>query len=141
VAIQPLAMVRSVVQLTGERAAKRVAHWQAVVISACEQCGRTRVPEVAPIQSITTWLASQRAVAGGQVRLLLTPRAGQRLHDLPRSTEVTLLAGPEGGLAPEEEAQALAAGFTGVRLGPRVLRTETAALAAIAALQTLWGDF
>jgi 16S rRNA (uracil1498-N3)-methyltransferase len=141
-AIQPLVTSRSIVRLDAERAAKRLAHWQGVVIAACEQCGRNRVPRVEPLRAIDEWTrALARAPAAG-VRLLLSPRASTGLRNLERpEAGVLLLAGPEGGLAPEEERDALAAGFSAVRLGPRVLRTETAALAALAALQALWGDF
>lgn len=138
-AIQPLASERSVVRLAGERAEKRVAHWQGVVISACEQSGRNRVPAVAPIRPLVDWLAGQE---GPGLRLMLAPGAASRLHDLIRPAgPVTLLVGPEGGFSPAEAGLALRFGFTPVRLGARVLRTETAALAALAAIQTLWGDF
>lgn len=137
--IQPLASERSVVRLSGERAEKRVAHWQGVVISACEQSGRNRVPEVAPIRSLLDWLGQQD---GPGLRLMLSPTAEVGLRDLPKPTgNVTLLVGPEGGLSPAEAEAAQRYGFTPVRLGARVLRTETAALAALAAMQTLWGDF
>ncbi len=141
-AIQPLVTSRSIVRLDAERAAKRLAHWQGVVIAACEQCGRNRVPRVEPLRAIDEWTRAlaREPAAGG--RLLLSPRAPTGLRNLERpEAGVLLLAGPEGGLAPEEERDALAAGFSAVRLGPRVLRTETAALAALAALQALWGDF
>ena len=138
-AIQPLAVERSVVRLNSERAAKRVAHWQGIATAACEQSGRNVVPEVLPVASFTTWLADTRA---SDVRLTLSPAASLRLQELPRpAVPLVLLIGPEGGLAPREQEDASAAGFMPVRLGPRVLRTETAALAALAAMQTLWGDF
>lgn len=138
-AIQPLASERSVVRLAGERAEKRVAHWQGVAIAACEQSGRNRVPLVAPIRPLGDWLAEQE---GQGLRLMLAPGAASRLHDLARPDGgATLLVGPEGGFAPAEAGLALRFGFTPVRLGARVLRTETAALAALAAMQTLWGDF
>jgi 16S rRNA (uracil1498-N3)-methyltransferase len=141
-AIQPLAAARSVVRLTGERAEKRVAHWQAVVVSACEQSGRNRVPPVAPVAELAAWLARPAAGGAGALRLLLSPAGATRLRDLPQpAASIMLLAGPEGGFTPEEEAAARHCGFTPVRLGPRVLRTETAAVAALAALQALWGDF
>ncbi|MEN3355181.1 MAG: rRNA (uracil1498-N3)-methyltransferase [Betaproteobacteria bacterium] len=137
--IQPLAMERSVVRLNVDRGAKRVQHWQAVAISACEQCGRNRVPEVMPIAAYTRWLAAAKADA---LRLTLSPAASLTLRDVERpAADIVLLVGPEGGLAPREQQDAKAAGFTAVRLGPRVLRTETAAVAALAAMQTLWGDF
>lgn len=138
--IQPLATERSVVHLDRERAAKRVAHWQSIAVAACAQCGRNEVPEIAPVMSYAGWLGSLDRDAA--LRLLLSPRAARRLHDLARPPQgVWLLCGPEGGLAPAEQRDAEHAGFSGVRLGPRVLRTETAALAALAAMQALWGDF
>jgi 16S rRNA (uracil1498-N3)-methyltransferase len=138
--IQPVTTERSVVHLDAQRAAKRVAHWQSVAVAACAQCGRNRVPEVAPVMSYRTWLGSLQADPAA--RLLLSPLAPRRLHDLPRPAgPVWLLCGPEGGLAPAEHRDAEQSGFTGVRLGPRVLRTETAAVAALAAMQALWGDF
>ena len=139
--IRPLATERSVVKLGAERAQKRVAHWQAVVIAACAQCGRNRVPPVLPVMDFPGWLASEAREEPG-LRILLAPQATIALRDLsPGPRMVTLLAGPEGGLSPQEHADAEAQGFTPVKLGPRVLRTETAALAALAVLQTLWGDF
>lgn len=141
-AIQPLEASRSVVRLSAERAAKRVAHWQAVVIAACEQCGRNRVPRVLPLTRLDAYLyAGSLQPAAGQ-RLLLSPRSRRRLRDLgPPAGAAVLLAGPEGGFALEEEQAAERTGFLPVRLGPRVLRTETAAVAALAAIQALWGDF
>jgi 16S rRNA (uracil1498-N3)-methyltransferase len=138
-AIQPLAAERSVVRLNRERAEKRVAHWQAVAVAACEQCGRNRVPQVLPVAPLEVWLA---AVPGNAARFMLSPRASVRLGELERPRgAIVLLAGPEGGLSPREHESAVATGFTEVKLGPRVLRTETAAIAALAAMQTLWGDF
>jgi 16S rRNA (uracil1498-N3)-methyltransferase len=140
--IQPLATSRSIVHLDADRAARRVAHWQSVVISACEQCGRNRVPTVEPVRGFDSWVRGLGRSSAGERRLLLSPRAPARLRDLERpAAGVVLLVGPEGGLAPEEDSDARTAEFSAVRLGPRVLRTETAALAALAALQTLWGDF
>jgi 16S rRNA (uracil1498-N3)-methyltransferase len=136
--IQPVTCVRSVVRLTGERAQKRQQHWQQLVISACEQCGRNVVPEVLPIVAFNEGV---HLVDVG-LRILLDPVANQTLRELPLpDAGVCLLAGPEGGFDPKEMAQAFQAGFVGVRLGPRVLRTETAALAAVSAMQMLWGDF
>jgi 16S rRNA (uracil1498-N3)-methyltransferase len=137
-AIQPIAAKRSVVKLTAERADRRVAHWQGVVASACEQCGRNQVPVVAPPMPLAHWLGQQQ---GGRL-LFLSPLAEARLADLPPPTVPDwLVAGPEGGFEADEIAALHAAGAVPVRLGPRVLRTETAALAALAAMQTLWGDF
>lgn len=136
-AIQPVVSSRSVVKLDSERGTRRVARWQAVAVAACEQCGRNRVPPVQPLLSFSEWLAPG-AVQG----VLLSPTATLRLGDLPRpQTPLTLLAGPEGGFAQDEQEAAERAGLTAVKLGPRVLRTETAAVAALAAMQTLWGDF
>jgi len=141
-AITPLAARRSVVRLGAERAAARVSHWQAVAIAACEQCGRNRIPQIGPVTALEAWLVQCREHRDGAVPVLLSPRAEAGLRDLPRPAgAVLLLAGPEGGWAPEEEAAARHHGFIPVRLGPRVLRTETAALAARAAMQALWGDF
>ncbi|MHB1084989.1 MAG: 16S rRNA (uracil(1498)-N(3))-methyltransferase [Thiobacillus sp.] len=137
-AIQPIAAKRSVVKLAGERADRRVAHWQGVVASACEQCGRNQVPAVAAPLTLVNWLGQR---TGGRL-LFLSPLAELRLADLPAPTEMDyLVAGPEGGFETDEIDALLATGAIPVRLGPRVLRTETAALAALAAMQTLWGDF
>lgn len=138
-AIQPLMSERCVVRLSGERAQKRVAHWQAVVISACEQCGRNQVPQVAPVLSLRQWLES---AADMGMKLLLDPATGIRLKQLAQPAGVvTVLAGPEGGLNAAEIDDVLRAGFSALCLGPRVLRTETAAVALLAAMQALWGDF
>jgi 16S rRNA (uracil1498-N3)-methyltransferase len=139
-AIQPLTTERSVVRLDPARAEKRVAHWRSVAIAACEQCGRNRVPNIAPVSNLTAWLGS---LAASSLRMTLSPHASAKLATIDRknSASILLLVGPEGGFAPREESDAQATGFTAVRLGPRVLRTETAAVAALAAMQTLWGDF
>lgn len=136
-AIQPLATERSVVKLAGERADRRLQHWQHVVIAACEQCGRNRVPAVAPVQKLFAYLA---AVDRKQRLLLLSPDAAMPLKRVPPATSVVLLIGAEGGLAPAEREAAEASGFEPVSLGPRILRTETAPVAALAVLQALWGD-
>lgn len=141
-AIQPVATERSVVKLKGERAQRRVEHWQNLVIAACEQCGRNRVPEVAAVLSLPEWLAQiEMAAPQDEARLLLSPEATQSLKDLTPVARMTLLVGPEGGLSPVETRLAQSRGFKPVRLGPRTLRTETAALATLAAIQALWGDF
>lgn len=135
--IQPIETTRSVVRLSGERAEKRAAHWRRVAISACEQCGRNRLPDIGAIATLDEWLAR----LDGGMRWLLSPAAQRSLRDFARpDTIVWLLAGPEGGLTAEEEEAARAAAFQPVRLGPRVLRTETAAVAALSAMQALWGD-
>jgi 16S rRNA (uracil1498-N3)-methyltransferase len=140
-AILPLMMRRTLVRLSDDKAHRRRAHWQGVVRSACEQCGRYLLPPVAEIQEFVTW---QRGLASfdATLKLLLDPEGDVCLHDLPPSTSpILVLAGPEGGLDPAERKLARAAGFHGLRLGPRILRTETAALAALAAMQAVWGDF
>lgn len=136
--VVPVIAERSVVQLKGERAERRRSHWQRVAVGACEQCGRNRIPRVEEPIGLNRWLAQWPGGSG----LLLSPRAESTLRTLsPPEGTVTLLIGPEGGLTEGEERQAVARGFTGVRLGPRILRTETAAVAMLAALQTWWGDF
>lgn len=147
--IQPIASQRSVVKLNGERAEKRQTHWQNIVFSACEQCGRAVVPEVAAPLSLPEWLSrlknnlrSETENCLPPLNLLLAPGAEQTLHEVPQPAgDITLLIGSEGGLTPEEISLATDCGFIAVRLGNRILRTETAALAAVAAMQTLWGDF
>jgi len=136
-AIQPLATERSVVKLAGERADRRLQHWQHVVIAACEQCGRNRVPAVAPVQTLFAYLA---AVERNVRLLMLSPHAATPLKRVPPAASVVLLIGAEGGLAPAEFQAAEASGFEPVSLGPRILRTETAPVAALAVLQALWGD-
>lgn len=139
-AIVPLQAKRSVVRLSGERAEKRSLHWHQVAISACEQCGRNRVPELASLLDLPHYLA--QPAGEDETRLLLSPHEGQSLSALARPKgAVTLLVGPEGGFDQEEERSARSVGFQPVSLGPRVLRTETAGLAAIAAIMALWGDF
>lgn len=135
-AIRPLLTERSVVNLQGERLDKRLDHWRGVVIGACEQSGRNRPPPVLAPLSLTDWLTGTPPAG-----LVLDPEAGAGLLDLERPAgAVTLLVGPEGGLSEAELELARRAGFRGVRLGPRVMRTETAGIAALAALQLLWGD-
>jgi len=141
-AIQPLEARRSVVRLSEDRAQKRLAHWQAVAIAACEQCGRNRVPRVVPLMQLNEFLAGHTARRESERRVLLSPHSARGLRDLERPVgAIVMLAGPEGGFTPEEERAAAQAGFVPIRLGPRVLRTETAAVAALAAMQALWGDF
>lgn len=138
-AIAPVATARSVTRLDAQRAEKRVLHWQQIAIAACEQCGRNRVPLIHPLREFADWLAVPSPAA---LRLLLAGDALQSLADLTRPRgAIELLAGPEGGLAPGETAAAWRAGFRPVRLGPRTLRAETAGLAAMAALNALWGDW
>ena len=138
--VTPILAARSVLKLKGERGDKKRAHWQAVAVAACEQCGRNRVPPVHEALSLADWLATHDRPAQDDpepaTRLLLSlhPDARPLREAVPDSGAVWLLSGPEGGLAPAEEAAALAAGFVPVTLGPRVLRAETAPLAVLAAL-------
>ncbi|MEY2633136.1 MAG: hypothetical protein RIR00_1790 [Pseudomonadota bacterium] len=138
-AIVPLTSRRSVVRLDGERAVKRVAHWQGIAAAACEQCGRNRIPMVAPLEPLLHGLS--RPAVPGRLRLMLAPGAARHLADLPAGQDIELLIGAEGGLDPEEITAAAQCGFVPVKLGPRILRTETAGLAALAALQALRGDW
>jgi 16S rRNA (uracil1498-N3)-methyltransferase len=136
--IVPLTSARSQVRLSGARLEQRVNHWRGIVIGACEQCGRNRLAEVAVPLSLDAWLET---LGMEDARFVLSPDAPLALPRQPPSTaRVHLLIGPEGGLAPQECAMAGRAGFVPLRLGPRVLRTETATLAALAALQSAWGD-
>ncbi|MET3378879.1 MULTISPECIES: 16S rRNA (uracil(1498)-N(3))-methyltransferase [Variovorax] len=136
--IQPLATAHGVLRLSGERAEKKRAHWEAIAVAACEQCGRNRVPVIHPVQSFTGWLETNEASA---VRLVLSLAEGTRsLADTlqaPNDQGVTVLSGPEGGLSSTEEQQAIARGFAPITLGARVLRAETAALAALVSLAVL----
>jgi len=139
VRIVPLLTERSEVKLDPARAAKRLAHWQAVAASACEQSGRARLPEIVPALPLQTWLDG--LADDGALRLALLPEASRSPRELDFAGHGgTLVVGPEGGLG-ERDVRALdASSFTGLRLGPRILRTETAGLAALAALQALHGD-
>jgi 16S rRNA (uracil1498-N3)-methyltransferase len=137
VRMRPIVTTRSIVRLSQERQEKREAHWQNVVIAACEQCGRNTVPEVAPVAAWRDYLAEP---ADPGLRLLLSPQGDATLRTLDVSGPVTVLIGPEGGLTDEERDLAGLAGFRPVRFGPRIMRTETAPLAAIAALQAMYGD-
>lgn len=146
--IQPLMTERSVLRLSGERAEKKVAHWHSVAVAACEQCGGNQVPLIHPVLTLAPWLKTwgERGVDAPTGMLLSLRDDAQGVRDAagppsgatpgqPASArQITFLSGPEGGLSPAEEAIALAAGFQPVTLGPRVLRAETAALAALAAL-------
>ncbi len=134
--IRPVFSARAVVALAGERLERKLEHWRGVVASACEQSGRNRVPEVhAPVE-LATWLA--QPVDRG---LVLDPGAGCGLRGIAvPAGRIALLIGPEGGWSGAELTAAFGAGYIGVRLGPRVMRTETAGVAALAALQALWGD-
>jgi 16S rRNA (uracil1498-N3)-methyltransferase len=136
-AIQPLTAQRSVVRLSGERADKRQRHWQAVIVAAAEQSGRNRITALAPLASFDEWVAQPVTAT----RVLLSPRARTSLAgwagEAPPQS-VCLMVGPEGGFTAQEEQAAESAGALLLSMGPRILRTETAALAALAALSGLW---
>src|SRR5471032_987451 len=136
--IQPLAAQRCVVRLAAERAEKKLAHWQGIIISASEQSGRNCLAQLAPLQDFNSWSSQQDL----HKRIILTPRAEQSLADWARHQPpqaITLMVGPEGGFSEAEEKAALAAGAIGLSMGPRILRTETAGLTALATLSALWG--
>jgi 16S rRNA (uracil1498-N3)-methyltransferase len=139
-AIQPVFSAKSLVRLSGEREEKKLAHWRRIVIAACEQCGRNRLPEVREAMTIE---ACSRTPGEAALRLLLSPEGKAGLKDiLPKIGQtIALAAGPEAGFSDEEEQVLQRAGFVPVRLGPRILRTGTAALAALSALNALAGDF
>ena len=135
--IQPLICDRSVVRLSGERAARREAHWRRVAVAACEQSGRNRIPEVRPTLGFQSWIAAPSELP----RWMLQPGAPPLTAHAAPTAPFELLVGPEGGLSERERDLALSRGCEPVALGPRVLRTETAPLAALAAIHALWGDF
>lgn len=135
--ITPIYTEHGDVRLKGERAHKKQQHWQQVAISACEQCQRNRVPVVHPAVPLQEWLASTQA----DLKLVLHHRTERQLSGYDQPKQVALLIGPEGGLSAAEIAQAEAEGFHPLALGPRVLRTETAPVAALSVLQYIWGDF
>jgi 16S rRNA (uracil1498-N3)-methyltransferase len=139
VCIVPLLTERSEVKLDAARAEKRLAHWRAVAASACEQSGRARLPEITPALPLPAWLDS--LAKDGALRLALLPEATHSSRELRFvASGGVLVVGPEGGLGERDTSALTAAGFEGLRLGPRILRTETAGLAALAALQALHGD-
>jgi 16S rRNA (uracil1498-N3)-methyltransferase len=135
-AISPIVSERCEVRLKDERADKRMAHWRQVAISACEQCGRSVLPTIHPPIALADWLQQVEA----QLKLVLHPVA-EPLVSHVRPQSLAFLIGPEGGLSEAEVEQAKAAGFLAARLGPRVLRTETAPVVALSVAQQLWGDF
>lgn len=135
--IVPLLTERCTVRLSGARLEKRLRHWRGVIIHACEQSGRDRIPPVAPASSLAAWLENQPPAGG----ILLDPEAPRSLAALDApDAPPSLVIGPEGGLSPAEKRQLERHGFTPVSLGPRTLRTETAGMAALAVMQALWGD-
>ena len=134
--LSPLLTERIEVKLKGERADKKRLHWQQIAIAACEQCGRNSLPEIKPLQSLTQWLGTTES----DRKYVLHHRAlGETQHEESPSS-IALLIGPEGGLSPAEITQSEQAGYQSLKLGPRIMRTETAPLAAIAILQAQWGD-
>jgi 16S rRNA (uracil1498-N3)-methyltransferase len=136
--LQPLAAQRCVVRLSAERATKKTAHWEGIIIAAAEQCGRNRLPHLANTSDFDGWISQHDL----HKRILLSPRAEQPLSNWARhhpAQPVTLMIGPEGGFTEAEEKAALDHGALALSMGPRVLRTETAGLAALAALNALWG--
>ena len=135
-AITPLRTERTEVRLNMERAEKKLRHWQQIATSACEQCGRNRLPNIQPAQDLAQWVSGVQA----DTRLVLHHRASTAQTDTTSASSIALLVGPEGGLSSDEIATAEQAQFRSLQLGPRVLRTETAPLAAIAILQARWGD-
>ncbi len=137
--IAPINTERTQVKLSGERADKRLQHWQGIILHACEQSGRNRIPELLPVQRLDQWLVTRAHRAHA---LLLDPEGDVCVANLGGPiTSVSLLVGPEGGLSLHERELATGHGFLRLRLGPRVLRTETAALVALAVVQGIWGDF
>jgi 16S rRNA (uracil1498-N3)-methyltransferase len=137
--IQPLATERSVAKLTAERAANRLEHWQQVAISSCEQCGRNLLPVIHAPLGIMDWLQQSKSTTDG--KYILLPGGAASLHDQAKPQgKAVLLIGAEGGFSQAESTAALHCGFVPIRLGARVLRTETAAIAGLAVLQALWGD-
>jgi 16S rRNA (uracil1498-N3)-methyltransferase len=135
-AITPLSTEHSGVKLSADRANKKILHWQKIAVGACEQCGRSRLPTIFPMQAFNPWVESVEA----ERKVVLHHRANSGNFPGEPATSVALLIGPEGGLSDEEIERAGQAGFSSLGLGPRVLRTETAPLAAIAILQSYWGD-
>lgn len=134
--LTPLVTERTGVSLAADRAEKKQRHWQKIAISACEQCGRDRVPEISSPSSLANWMASTQA----NLKLMLHTAAENGLPAGKAPASVALLIGPEGGFSPDEASAAEDAGFSGFLLGPRILRTETAPVAALAVVQARWGD-
>lgn len=136
--IVPLLTRRGVVRLDAERAQRRLAHWHGIIVHACQQCGRNRLPELCSVVALDDWM---RGYECGGLDLILDPISGASVNALEyRDGLITLLVGPEGGLDSKEREAAFAAGFRGITLGPRTLRTETAAVAGMTAIQLRWGD-
>jgi 16S rRNA (uracil1498-N3)-methyltransferase len=135
--ITPLWSERCDVRLKGDRLDKKMEHWKKIAISACEQSGRNHIPTIHPAMSYSDWACS----VNSDIKLVLHTRDQKSLSDITAPQSVALLVGPEGGITDNEVELCIQQGFTGLTLGPRILRTETAALAALSVLQYLWGDF
>ena len=135
--LTPLTSERCVLRLDGDRAVRRLQHWRGVAVHACEQCGRTRVPEINEPDDLLSWAAT----VGADLKLLLDPTGTTTLVEIDfEGDSIAVLIGPEGGLSEHEIEHATRCGFAAVRLGPRVLRAETATAAALTAVQLMWGD-
>jgi 16S rRNA (uracil1498-N3)-methyltransferase len=137
----PVAAARSVLKLSGDRAEKRLAHWQRIAQAASAQCGRTMVPQVSPVMSFAEAITDWRSVTEPKTGWLLDPFADHPLSAAPIQGPITLMIGPESGWTDDEESMARQAGFTGVKMGPRILRTETAAAAVLTAIAVKCGEF
>lgn len=144
--ITPLFTTFCEVKLSGERLAQKIEHWQKIAVHASEQCGRCHPPQILPAQTLGRWVEALSATSDNSVKsdaaqkIILAPEASLSLVELPRATHITLLAGAEGGLSESEVNLAEQHGFTAYRIGPRILRAETAALTALAVIQSQWGD-
>lgn len=143
--IQPIFTARCIVHLSDERSSRRLQHWKKIIISACEQCGRNHLPQILPLISLWDWMSQKKAMRSEHnLHFMLSTNATEGLNNIPTlsaDTNIALAIGPEGGFTPEEETATLHSGFIPLRLGKRILRTESAALATIAAMQALWGDY
>ncbi|OYY74371.1 MAG: 16S rRNA (uracil(1498)-N(3))-methyltransferase [Gammaproteobacteria bacterium 28-57-27] len=141
--ISPVTTERSVVRLDEERAERRHERWNSILRSACEQCGRNHIPQLDDLQKLERVLSETRHADGcpDEGRIVLAPTGTHTLHEMAQPARLSVLIGPEGGLSDAEIELAIGNGFTPIRLGTRILRTETAGLAILAAVQTLWGDF
>ncbi len=139
--IQPLLTERSIVKLDRERADKKLEHWRTVAISACEQTGRSIIPDISSPVHLTQWLSNQNPITDS-LKLILTPAKAQNINHLEKpSSPVIFMVGPEGGFSEKEMNLALSSTFIPVNFGKRVLRTETASIVALSIMQNLWGDF
>lgn len=142
--ITPLACERSVVKLDEKRAEKRLAHWQAIIIAACEQSGRTVIPTLHPISSPNQWVKAEDAIKADSLKIILSPKGQLGLVSILKRAPgqgITLMIGPEGGFSDQEEKTATDAGYIPALLGKRILRTETAGIVAMSAVHTTWGGF